>query len=210
MSEYNKLSKKELVKVVEELRELVRDYSDGALDLAHHLSFTNEMLRMQYKPFAYRRAELMAYRLFNLEEIVKQESEEGKERMVGIDMSFYGGDGLHKNADAWEQKEEEGLPDINIEDMNIDQLVERIVTMVPYTSLYSDWIQKQKARIKAIESALEGKRKRDKVEFSVKIWREVLEGVKYLEEAVEGMRLILIFLEKEYSSESRKQPLIPK
>jgi hypothetical protein len=50
----------------QELRDLVSDMGWAALDLAQHLSFTNEMLREEYRGEAYKKAQTMAYALANM------------------------------------------------------------------------------------------------------------------------------------------------
>jgi len=49
------------------LRELVFTLSYAALDLAQHLSFTNDMLAEEFRPNAYKQAESMAYAIVGLD-----------------------------------------------------------------------------------------------------------------------------------------------
>ncbi len=82
----------------EELRELVWDMANAALDLAQHLRFTHEMLRDDLKNGAYEKAIRMAY------DIVKMPDSDYKKRDPRCDVVFFGAEGLTR-------------PDITLDDL---------------------------------------------------------------------------------------------
>ena len=82
----------------EELRELVWDMANAALDLAQHLSFTHEMLREDLRDGAYEKAIKMAY------DIVKMPDGDYKKRDPRCDVVFFGAEGLTR-------------PDITLDDL---------------------------------------------------------------------------------------------
>ncbi len=82
----------------EELRELVWDMANAALDLAQHLSFTHECLRDDLKEGAYVKAIRMAY------DIVKMPDSDYKKRDPRCDVVFFGAEGLTR-------------PDITLDDL---------------------------------------------------------------------------------------------
>lgn len=159
----------------EELRDLVRTMSSMALDLAQHLCFTNDCLKVQYRKDAYKRAEQMAYQLTYAWEYEQPEG--------NMDIAIFNSNGLTSVHGDVSQLLDGTLPipnpdnrgkELNYDDF--DELYMELEDGIPYME---DILERQKD-FHYIQSLADCHVGRDHVDIKVKTLRKAIAPFEWI------------------------------
>ena len=177
----------------EELRDLVWSMSSMALDLAQHLNWTNDCLKIQYRKEAYKRAEEMAYEITRAWEYEQLEG--------NMDIAVFGSNGLTSIHGDISQLVDSTLPipvqeepdkdSINYEDF--DELYMELEEGVPWLE---DILERQQD-FKYIQGLADEHVGRDHVDIKVKTLRKAIAPFGWILDLAKASRKMLDMIKNE-------------
>jgi hypothetical protein len=159
----------------EELRELVWQMSSWALDLAQHLDFTLNALKVQYRKEAYERAIQMAWQICYA-------WEHEPDRQGNMEIAYFGENGLTvTKGDFGELIDGSLLPLKTLDKKGINFTeFEEVFTEIEQSQMSEEEILEREKTLKFWRDVENGKVGKDHVEVTVKTLRKLLFPMEYI------------------------------
>ena len=170
----------------EELRNLVWQMSSWALDLAQHLDFTNEMLKIQYRKEAYKWAVQMAWQICYAWDY--QPDTQGN-----CEIAFFGENGLSvKRGDFGEMLDGTFLPIAELEKNHesFDEFEESFMEIENWMG-GEQWLKDKSRGLDHWRNIADNGVNKDVIEMKVKSLRKMLFPVEMITELYENMNKMI-------------------